>query len=150
MYKKFLFLISFVLVLSMAYNSYGDAVAPRPSPLWWRVVPYTQGPTSIKMAAVGALDAAGDNPVQYLFECQNIGAASSTWQTDANYTATGLTPKTTYQFRARARDSALNMTAWTSSSRAATTDACSIPPVLRLDMNWDPKNNEPNPQFGFS
>src|SRR4030042_7044689 len=105
MYKKFLFLTSFVLVLSLVYNSYGDAIAPRPSTMKWRVVPTTLGPTTITMAVSTALDAAGDYPCEYSFECTNIPAASSGWISDANYIATGLTPSTTYSFRARARDS---------------------------------------------
>ncbi|MFA5251932.1 MAG: LamG domain-containing protein [Phycisphaerae bacterium] len=138
-----------ILVLSLACDGYGDSTAPRPSPAKWRVVPITLGTTSIKMASVAALDAGGDYPVAYYFECTNHGEANSTWQTDANYTATGLTPSTMYTFKAMARDSAGNMTTWTMYTRSATTDACSTPPVLRLDLNNTIDNNEPNTQVGF-
>src|SRR4030042_3812100 len=110
MCKKFLFLTSFVLVLNLVYNSYGDAVAPRPNSAKWKVVPTTLGPTLITMASPTTLDAAGDYPCEYSFECTTDGSKSSGWIADANYTAAGLTPNTTYAFRLRARDSVGNMT----------------------------------------
>ncbi len=97
MSKKFLFLTSFVLVLSPAYNSYGagDGYAPKPNPMKWRFVPATMGPNSITMRATTALDA-NNMPVKYYFECTNHGEATSGWRADANYTATNLAPSTTY------------------------------------------------------
>jgi hypothetical protein len=146
--KKFLFLTSFVLLISLAYNSYGDTFKPKPSTMTWRIVPATLGPTSITMTATTALDA-NDMPVEYLFECTNISAASSTWQSEATYTATGLTPSTVYTFRIRARDSVGNMNNWTTYSRPATTDAVTTPPALRLDLNNSANNDDDNTQTGF-
>ncbi|MDD5063222.1 MAG: hypothetical protein PHQ35_00480 [Phycisphaerae bacterium] len=139
-----------ILVLSLVCSSYGaDTTAPRPVPAKWRIVPITLGPNSIQMASVTALDQANSVPIEYLFECSSVPSASSTWQTDTNYVATGLTPSTVYTFKLRARDSALNMTSW-SLVRSATTDAVTTPPVLRLDLNYTPDNNEPNTQVSFT
>ncbi|MDD5063979.1 MAG: hypothetical protein PHQ35_04360 [Phycisphaerae bacterium] len=144
-FPLYLLLIS-ALVLSPCYGA--DTTAPRPVPAKWRIVPITLGPNSIQMAAITALDQAGSVPIQYLFECSDNPAASSTWQTDTNYIATGLTPSTVHTFRVRARDSALNMTSW-ALARSATTDAVTTPPVLRLDLNYSQDNNEPNTQTSF-
>src|SRR4030042_1174762 len=113
-----MFLVT-ALVLSPCY---GDTIAPRPNSMRWRVVPTTLGPTTITMAVPTALDAAGDYPCEYSFECTNIPAANSGWISDANYTATNLDPCTTYSFRARARDSGGYATGW-SFTIPATTDA---------------------------
>ena len=149
MSKKFLFLTSFVLALSMAYNSYGDAIAPKPSSTKWLVVPATTGPYTITMTAVTALDAGSDYPCQYYFECTNHGEATSTWQASPTYEAAGLTPGTVYSFKARARDSVGNQTSWTSNILSATTDAVSTPPALRLDLNGSANNDDANTQAGF-
>ena len=148
MSKKFLFLTSFVLLLSLAYNSYGDAVAPRPNSMRWLVVPAATGPKTITMTAVTALDAGNDNPVQYSFECTNDGTKSSGWIAEANYTPTNLDPYTTYSFRARAQDSVGNATGYTYTI-SATTDACSTPPVLRLDLNNSANNEDANTAISF-
>ncbi|MDD5063981.1 MAG: glycoside hydrolase family 30 beta sandwich domain-containing protein [Phycisphaerae bacterium] len=145
--KHFSLYLLFISALALS-PCYGDTTAPRPSPAKWRIVPITLGPNSIQMAAVTALDQAGSVPIQYLFECSNIPSASSTWQTDTNYIATGLTESTVYTFRVRARDSALNQTSW-ALARSATTDAVTTPPVLRLDLNYSQDNNEPNTQTSF-
>ncbi|MDD5064167.1 MAG: hypothetical protein PHQ35_05335 [Phycisphaerae bacterium] len=144
-FPLYLLLIS-ALALSPCYGA--DTTAPRPVPAKWWIVPITLGPNSIQMAAVTALDQAGSVPIQYLFECSSVPTASSTWQTDANYIATSLTPSTVYTFRVRARDSALNMTSW-SLARSATTDASTTPPVLRLDLNNWANNDDVNTQVGF-
>ncbi len=154
MYRKFLFLTSFVLVLSLAYTSYGaDTVAPRPSPMRWMTVPATRGPTEIQMGVPTALDAGGSYPCYYYFECTTNGAFSSGWISEPNYTVSGLAPDTTYYFRAKAKDSVGNETGWTASDVAltlpATTDACTTPPVMRLDLNRNIDNNDVNTAVGF-
>jgi hypothetical protein len=148
MSKKFLFLTSFVLLLSLAYNSYGDAVAPRPNPAKWLYVPATLGPNSITMTAVTALDAGNDYPVDYNFVCTNDGTKSSGWVVSPTYEATGLTPSTTYSFKVYARDSVGNADSC-SLTVPATTDANSTPPVLRLDLNNSANNDDANTQTGF-
>jgi hypothetical protein len=161
MYKKFLFLTSFVLVLSLAYNSYGinDGIAPKP--IKWRYVPAALGPTSITMTAVTATD--DTPPVDYYFECTNVADINSGWQLGTTYTFTGLTENTVYSFRVKARDSDSpdrKETGW-AITIPATTDRNTNPPVLRLDFNYDanndderfmamPEMNEPNTQSGFA
>jgi hypothetical protein len=67
------------------------------------------------------------------------------------YTATGLSPETTYSFRYRARDSAepANYTNWTA-AKSATTDKTTTPPILRLDFNTSEDNNTIRLQPGFT
>ena len=147
--KRSFAILLLILMLSLAYNSYGDAVAPKPNSMKWLVVPATTGPHTITMTVPTALDAGSDYPCQYYFECTNHGEASSTWQASPTYEAAGLTPNIVYSFRARARDSVGNMTGWTSATISATTDADSNPPVLRLDLNNSADNNDANTQAGF-
>src|SRR4030042_920087 len=127
---------------------YGDAIAPRPNSMRWQMVPAATGPNTITMAAVTALDAAGDYPCEYYFECTNYGAASSTWQASPTYEAAGLTPSTMYSFKTRARDSVGNMTGW-SLTISANTDVNSTPSVLKIDLNNSANNNDANTQAGF-
>src|SRR4030042_1566248 len=150
MYKKLLFL-TFVLVLSLAYSSYGDGVAPRPNPMRWYIQPTTTGPTTIIMSVPTVLDAGGDYPIQYYFECTNDVSKDSGWVSDPNWTATTLDPNKVYYFRARAKDSIGNTTLWTSPATipSATTHPLSTPPAFRLDFNRAIDNNDANTQPGF-
>jgi hypothetical protein len=83
-----------------------DNTPPTPYQMSWAVLPTATGSTSITMRATTADDTytGGSNPVEYYFQCTDHGEANSVWQTDANYTPTGLTPSTLYTFRVRARD----------------------------------------------
>jgi hypothetical protein len=148
MYKKFLFLTSFVLALSLAYASYADTTPPTPNPMVWHTPPFPSGPSKIIMRARTATDTES-LPVSYYFECTTDGTKSSTWQQDVNtYTATGLTPNTTYSFRAKARDSAAppNETGW-SLTLSADTNAITTPLALKLDFGSD--SNTENVELGF-
>jgi hypothetical protein len=129
MSNKFLFLISFVLVLTLVYTSYGDTTPPNPDPMEWQGVPYARTPCSIAMKAKVATDV-NDPPVEYYFECTTHPGASSSWQEDPNYVATGLTPATSYTFRVKARDSYSppNETGW-STEKSATT------PFIKIDFD---------------
>jgi hypothetical protein len=147
MYKKFLFLTSFVLVLSLAYDSYGDSFAPLPNPMFWLVPPQETGPYTITMSAVTAIDV-NDPPVQYLFTCTTDGTKSSGWQSSPTYEASGLTPNTKYTFNIKAKDNAGNMGGATF-NLSATTENNSTPPVLRLDLNTTTDNNDANTQTSF-
>ncbi|MDD5064300.1 MAG: hypothetical protein PHQ35_06025 [Phycisphaerae bacterium] len=102
-----------------------DTTPPTPDPMTWSSFPEATGQTTIAMTATTATDA-DSPPVQYYFECTNDGSKSSSWQSSASYTASGLTPNTQYSFRVQARDSAAtpNVNGW-SSTQYATTD----PPV---------------------
>ena len=145
--KRSFAILLLILMLSLAYNSYGDAIAPKPNSSKWSVVPATTGPNSITMTAVTALDAS-DMPVQYNFVCTNDGTKSITWQASPTYEASSLTPNTTYSFKVYARDSVGNADAC-SLELFATTDADSNPPVLRLDLNNSANNDDANTQTAF-
>jgi hypothetical protein len=151
MSKKFLFLTSFVLVLSLAYAGYGvEPNAPKPNPTW-NVPPTTMGPYTVTMTASTVTD--GETPpVQYLFECTTDATRSSAWQVSPTYTVTGLDPCTWYSFRHHARDSYSppNVQATWSQTIPVKTDAATTPPVIRLDINNTADNNEPNTQVGFA
>ncbi len=155
MYKKFLFLTSFVLVLTLAYSSYGatDGYAPKPDPESWRFVPVATGPNTIYMKATPAIDV-NNPPAKYYFECIEDGNKSSGWVSDANYTATGLTPGATYSFRVRACDDnggdPNTQSHWSRTTPSATTDLDTTPPVLKLDLNYDPNNDDANTQLSFT
>jgi hypothetical protein len=132
MYKKMIFLISFVLVLTLAYTSYGaDTTPPTPNPMTWREEPYVLTPTAIAMRATTATDATP--PVKYYFECTTDGSKSSSWQSSTLYIPTGLSLATKYTFRVRARDSAStpNMTGWSDPCSATTP----ISPFFQLDFD---------------
>jgi hypothetical protein len=149
MYKKFLFLTSFVLVLTLAYSSYGgDGIGPKPKRVWWRLAPAATGPNSIFMGAIVAED--NDMPVDYNFTCTNDATKTTGWITgDPNRTISGLTPNTTYTFNIQARDNA-GTTNQASINLSATTDRDTTPPVLRLDINYEADNNDANTQPGFT
>ncbi len=155
MYKKFLFLTSFVLVLTLAYSSYGatDGYAPKPDPESWRFVPVATGPNTIYMKATPAIDV-NNPPAKYYFECIEDGSKSSGWVSDANYTVTGLTPGATYSFRVIACDDdggdPNTQNRWSKTTPAATTDLDTTPPVLKLDLNYDPNNDDANTQLSFT
>ena len=111
-----------------------DTTPPTPNPMTWLTVPTATGPYSITMTATTATDATSP-PVQYYFECTTDGSKSSSWQTSATYSPSGLNPSTLYSFRAKARDSApaLNETGW-SSIQSATTQ--SQPTNITILGSW--------------
>jgi cysteine-rich repeat protein len=100
-----------------------DLTPPDPDPMTWDSLPTATGGDSIEMTATTAVDAANP-PVEYFFECTTDAGASSGWQADPYYEATGLTASTLYTFRVKARDStaAQNETGWSSSGAATTSD----------------------------
>jgi hypothetical protein len=105
-----------------------DVTPPTPDPMTWSSVPTAISSSAITMVASTATDA-GSPPVAYYFDetTGGPGATDSGWQSSATYMDSGLTASTLYTYRVRARDTALNETAW-SSSESATTEA-SVPTV---------------------
>lgn len=99
-----------------------DGAAPVPDPMSWAAVPQATGRASISMTATTAFDASG--VVEYRFECLSAanGCTPSPWQADSAYTATGLQPGTSYEFRVLARDAFLNQTAASTTAAATTHD----------------------------
>ncbi len=158
--KRTFVILVLILVVSLAYTSYGaDTAAPHPrQPQTWRFFPAPSGQTSITMQATRCYDSDDPNtpPVWYWYECTTAGHTdiNSGWiQGDANvpydantiWTATGLDPNTSYSFKYRARDSAdpCNMTNW-SPTKSAKTDRATTPALLRLDFNAATAANDNN------
>ncbi|MHC4436452.1 MAG: right-handed parallel beta-helix repeat-containing protein [Planctomycetota bacterium] len=93
-------------------NGAADINAPTPDPAEWEIEPYISTlSASISMRAEEAFDA-WSRDVQYYFECVTPGGHDSGWQTDQEYTDTGLDINQGYGYRVRAMDKFGNVTAW--------------------------------------
>jgi len=108
-----------------------DLTAPTPNPLGFLSAPTATSFSEITMTAQTASDPSA--PVEYFFECVSHPGASSGWQTDSTYGATGLSELTTYAFQVRARDAAGNEGS-ASPSASATTEA--MPPEVLALGSW--------------
>jgi hypothetical protein len=100
-----------------------DTVPPDPNPATFVVAPYATGATSITMQATIATDASG--PVSYQFwrvATPSITGKLSNWQTDSNWTDTGLAENTQYSYEVRTADAASpnNIGAWSAPASATT------------------------------
>ncbi len=93
---------------------------PIPSPMTWTVVPNATSTTTITMTATTATSTDGSG-VEYYFDCLTTGGHDSGWRTQTNYTDTGLTPNTKYDYRVKARNKANLMETELSEVRSATT-----------------------------
>ena len=107
-----------------------DTFPPQPNPITWQVVPQNlPDQVGATMAAQTAEDVGG---VEYYFEetSGNPGGDDSGWQDSPTYTDTGLSPNTTYTYRAKARDKTplQNETAW-STEEPVTTPPDTFPPM---------------------
>jgi len=94
--------------VDLTTDSQPDTSPPTPATMAWDVAPTAIDQFTIEMTAVAATDESG--LVEYLFTCVAGagGCASSSWQANRSYTATGLDPDTYYEFSVKARDQALN------------------------------------------
>lgn len=110
-----------------------DETAPSPDPMTWAQVPTAVSYDSITMTASTAVD--DISSVQYNFQCTlgGSGCSSSGWQSNVSYTATGLSPSTSYTYHVTARDQAGNETA-PSATASATTAAPPPPPLAPTDL----------------
>ena len=100
-----------------------DTDARDPNPATFMVAPHATGATSITMQATIATDASG--PVSYQFwrvATPSITGVLSNWQTDSNWTDTGLTQNTQYSYEVRTADAASpnNIGAWSAPASATT------------------------------
>ncbi len=102
-----------------------DISAPTPDPATFASAPVAISDSSITMTANIGSDLTG--PVEYYFANSTDPTHFSGWQTDPNYTDTGLNPNTSYTYTVRMRDALANQTGTTSDS--ATTMADSTPPT---------------------
>ncbi|MGD0596904.1 MAG: hypothetical protein ABSA64_05200 [Sedimentisphaerales bacterium] len=101
-----------------------DTTAPDPNPATFAIAPHATGATTIAMQATIATDAS--NPVWYRFyRSAPIGNTfgPTAWQTDSNWTDTGLAENTTYSYMVQSKDSATtpNIGAWSTAAPSATT-----------------------------
>ncbi len=120
------------IVTSVKMEEY---VPPTPNPMTWAQQPSTVDDDSITMTASTATDSS--LPVKYYFECINAPTASSTWQENPTYVATGLDPVTEYTFRVKARDNApsKNETGFSSLASATTELPTTSGLLLHLDAS---------------
>jgi parallel beta-helix repeat protein len=76
---------------------------PEPDPMTWALEPQATSRTSIAMTAVVATST-DKSSVEYYFKCNSPGGHDSGWQTEPNYTDTGLTAGTRYSYMVKARN----------------------------------------------
>lgn len=93
---------------------------PSPDPMTFSSAPQAISDTEIEMTATAASHV---NGVEYYFESTSGGGNDSGWQTDREYTDTGLTASTTYGYKVKARDKVEQNTTGLSAEQTATTDA---------------------------
>ncbi len=98
-----------------------DVAPPTPDPATFASAPAATSSSVIAMTATTGSDASG--PVEYLFaeSSGNAGGTSSSWQTSASYSDTGLTGGTEYTYSVQMRDSVGNTTAVSARFSATTT-----------------------------
>jgi autotransporter-associated beta strand protein len=102
----------------MSATPANDVTAPMPNPLSFAAPLTVLGENAIAMAATPASDI---NGVEYQFVCTAGGGPNSSWQSSLEFTATGLTPSTSYTYIVRARDSVGNTTTDSAPVSASTT-----------------------------
>jgi hypothetical protein len=101
-----------------------DTTIPTPSPMTFASAPTAVDSTSVTMTATTATDTESPT-ITYLFDetSGNPGGTDSAWQTSPTYVDLGLSPSTTYTYRVKARDGALNETAFSTAANVTTTAA---------------------------
>jgi hypothetical protein len=110
-----------VLIDNLVITVYSDDFPPTPDPATFSSLPFVLSDTEITMTATVGADASG--PVEYLFTetTGGPGATDSIWQTNNQYTDTGLNYETEYTYTVVMRDSLLNI-GTVSVSASATTE----------------------------
>jgi hypothetical protein len=103
-----------------------DVTAPDPNPATFAIAPHATGATTIGMQATIATDSS--DPVYYRFyRSAPIESTSlSAWQTDSNFTDTGLTENTSYSYQVQSKDSATTTNTGTWSTAVSATTAKTI------------------------
>jgi hypothetical protein len=102
--------------------------APTPNPLIWAEAPGDASRTTITMSATVAVST-DDSTIEYYFDAVTTGGHDSGWQSSPRYTDTGLTPGTSYAYKAKARNSEnLVETAFSDVRSATTLPPDSTPP----------------------
>ena len=110
---------------ALSVNGPSDTEPPTPNPMLFSAppAPAPAAPSSaIDMTAATATDPSGG--IQYAFEAntgaQYPGAAPRDWDASPSYTNTGLSPNTSYTYRAKARDGLGNVTTSSADASAVT------------------------------
>ncbi len=101
-----------------------DNDAPTPDEMTWSSVPAALNPTQVVMTATTAIDPS--TPIQYYFT-NTLNGDVSDWITSTSWTNSGLLAETTYSYRVKARDAALNETGWSTPDADATTPEATPP-----------------------
>jgi alpha-galactosidase len=95
------------IALTGSVSSGPDITAPTPNPMTWASVPNAVSASAITMTATTATDPSG---AEYRFTRYAADGTTllftSPWQDSQVYTATGLSPNTTYTYTVTARDKA--------------------------------------------
>ncbi len=106
-------------------TTWTDETAPTPNPATFSLSPIALSDVAVMMRATVGADF--NNPIEYLFTelSGESGATSSGWQTDPNYTDTGLTADKQYAYTVQMRD-ALSNTGTASAIAYVKTDTASI------------------------
>ena len=95
-----------------ALSTTNDATAPTPNPSTFSSAPAPASASSVSMTGSTATDAAGSTPVNYSFAFSACGAnggtggTSSSWQSSASYTDSGLQPNQCYGYTTQSKDAA--------------------------------------------
>lgn len=110
-----------------------DSEAPTPDPMGFAVAPYAVSGTAINMTALNAVD--NLTGVEYSFS-NTVTGVTSGWQSDTNYTATGLSPVTEYFFTVKARDTHPNHN-----------ETAASPPEPATTLSADSNPPTPNPMY---
>jgi len=133
-----------------------DVTAPTPDPMSFSSPPMSV-PMGIAMIATEATDL-GSPPVEYQFELSTSGGGggdSSGWQLSNEHSDEGLDPDSSYMYKVRARDAALNETAYSSPATAYTPANVPGAPVLgnisvsRMDADVDAAGNPAHTVFAL-
>jgi autotransporter-associated beta strand protein len=103
----------------------GDITPPAPDPMTFATPPYAVDEETITMTATTAFDL---NGVEYYFECVSGGGQDSGWQQSPSYTDGNLQPLTSYGYRVRTRDGAGNLSGWSATATANTSDIPDVTP----------------------
>jgi methionine-rich copper-binding protein CopC len=115
----------------------GYSSPPSPDPMSFATAPYGVDPETITMTAYPATDIQG--PVEYYIENVTTGEFRG-WSTDQDWTQTGLSFGTSYDYRVKARDALGNETAWSAIATASPLADEDAPSLVALDPADDSNN----------